>query len=70
MGNTLLISQTILSAVLIIVIGLQNKGSGFGRAFSAGPTSFTRRGLERLIFRATFVLIGVLIVVSVVQLVV
>ncbi len=69
MVNPLLIVQMILSVLLILAIVVQNKGTGFGRVWSAGPKSFTRRGLEKLVFRATFILTGLLIIISILSLV-
>lgn len=70
MQNIFLIIQMIVSAFLIVMILVQNKGTGFGRAWSAGPSSFTRRGLEQLVFKATFVLVAILVAVSILQLII
>lgn len=70
MGNMLLIIQMIASVLLVLAILVQNKGTGFGRVWGAGPQSFTRRGLEKLVFKATFVLVAILVVVSILQLVI
>ena len=67
MKNILTIIQIILSALLMAAILIQAKGTGFGRSWG-GSTTFTRRGLEKLIFRATFVLAALFLVVSVLQL--
>jgi len=56
MQNTLLILQIIIAAILGSMIMLQVKGNGFGRAWGGlGGGNFTRRGLESLIFKLTFV---------------
>jgi len=65
--NTFLIIQIIISILLVLVILIQSKGTGFGRAWG-GKTSFTRRGLERVVFKATFVLAILFILVSILQL--
>ena len=67
MGTAFLISQTIVGAVVVLLILIQSKGTGFGRAWG-GPSTFTRRGLERVVFRATFVMSGIFIVLSMIQL--
>ena len=54
MDNLIITVQIIVSVLLIAAVLIQTKGTGFGKAWG-GSTSFTRRGLERLIFRATFV---------------
>ncbi len=63
----LLVIQSILAAILILLILVQSKGKGFSRSFS-GPSSFTRRGLERVVYKATFFLVAVFILVSLAQL--
>jgi protein translocase SecG subunit len=65
MKQTLMIIQVIVSIILVGLILIQAKGTGFGRV---GGTSFTRRGLEKLIFRLTFVFAFVFIGVSILQL--
>lgn len=50
MKQTLTIIQIILSISLIALILVQARGTGFGR----GNSSFTRRGLEKLIYKMTF----------------
>ena len=69
MEITFLGAQIILSILLILAILVQSKGTGFGRSFSKGGTSFTRRGLERIVFRSTFILVALLVIVSLLQLV-
>ncbi|MGE5595678.1 MAG: preprotein translocase subunit SecG [Hyphomicrobiales bacterium] len=61
------ILQIIVSVVLIIVILLQVKGSGFGAALggmSGGSVYRTKRGLERTLFQATIILTIVFIFIS------
>jgi len=64
MRNMLLITQSIISVVLILFILIQNKGVGFGRVWGGG-SSFTRRGLEKLIFKLTFVLTAIFVILSI-----
>jgi len=61
------ILQIIVSALLILVVLLQVRGSGFGAALgglSGGSAYRTRRGLERTLFQATILLAIVFIFVS------
>lgn len=61
------ILQIFVSVVLILVVLLQVKGSGFGAALggmSGGSAFRTKRGLERTLFQATIVLVIVFIFVS------
>lgn len=67
MKNGLTIIQIILSILLMAAILIQAKGTGFGRSWG-GSTTFTRRGLEKLVFRATFVLAALFLIMSVLQL--
>jgi preprotein translocase subunit SecG len=59
--------QIFVSALLILVVLLQVKGSGFGAALggmSGGSVYRTKRGLERTLFQATILLVIVFIFVS------
>lgn len=61
------ILQIVVSVILIVVILLQVKGSGFGAALggmSGGSVYRTKRGLERTLFQATIILTIVFIFVS------
>jgi preprotein translocase subunit SecG len=61
------ILQIVVSVLLIIVVLLQVKGSGFGAALggmSGGSVYRTKRGLERTLFQATIILTVVFIFVS------
>lgn len=66
MKNVFFIIQTVSAVLLITVILIQSRGTGFARGTS--QASFTRRGLEKVVFRLTFVLAFVFILVSVLQL--
>ncbi len=57
--------QIILSILLIVVVLLQQSSAGLGSAFGgdSSVTFHTRRGFERFLFVATFVL-GALLVIS------
>ena len=61
--------QTISALVLTGMVLIQSKGTGLGRAWggSGSSVSFKRRGLEKLLFRATFVVSAIFITTSIVQ---
>lgn len=59
--------QIIISVVLVGLVLVQPKGTGLGRSQA---TSFTRRGLEKLLFKLTFVFAGLFLLVSILQLVI
>lgn len=66
--DLILIAQIVCGVVLIALITIQTKGTGLGRAFGQSANiQFRRRGLEKLIFKLTFVLATVFILVSTVQ---
>lgn len=69
MNQILTILQIVVSLVLIGLILVQARGTGFGRSSGMGGTSFTRRGLEKLVFRLSFVTAFLFIVVSTLRLV-
>ncbi len=55
--------QIIVSVVLVIVILLQVRGSGFGELGTQSVTR-TRRGVEKTLFQLTIVLAAVFILIS------
>jgi preprotein translocase subunit SecG len=56
MGNILLITQIIISVVLVILILMQPKGVGLGRAWGgAGEFYKSKRGVERIVFYMTLI---------------
>lgn len=69
MKQALTIIQIVVSLGVIGLILIQAKGTGLGRTFgSGGGTSFSRRGLEKLVFKLTFVFVSIFIIVSILQL--
>jgi preprotein translocase subunit SecG len=59
--------QIVVSVILIVVILLQVKGSGFGAALggmSGGSVYRTKRGLERTLFQSTIILTIIFIFIS------
>lgn len=67
-GDYLNLAQLLISAVLIIVVLLQTKGTDIGAAFGGGGgggSSFrTRRGLEKTLFQLTIILAVVFVAIS------
>ena len=69
MKNAILILQIIIAIFLVCLILIQSRGTGLGRSFASGSqASFSRRGLEKLLYKLTFVLAGLFIVVSIISL--
>jgi preprotein translocase subunit SecG len=67
------IIQIIIAVAVIVFILLQVRGAGLGSIFggsSAGSVFKTRRGVERLIFNITIVLVVLFAVVSVLSVVI
>jgi len=59
------LAQILVSVVLILVVLLQAKGSGFGAGLGGTTSSFrTRRGLEKTLFQATIFLVIIFLAVS------
>lgn len=67
MKTALLLMQIIIAIGLIGLIIMQARGTGLGRTFAASSTSFSRRGVERLVYKTTFFLAGLFIVISILQ---
>ena len=67
MQTVLMIVQVVAAVILTIFILLQVKGNGFGRSFGSSA-SFSRRGLERLVFRGTFLVAFIFLIASVARL--
>jgi len=65
MRTILLVLQIILSVFLIGLIMVQARGKGLSSAWGGGSASFSRRGLERLIFRLTFIVSALFILISI-----
>ena len=67
MQNYLYIVQIIISVVLILVVLLQAKGSGFSGAFTADSSGYrSRRGIERTLYNFTIVLAALFVLISIV----
>ncbi|MDO8340443.1 MAG: preprotein translocase subunit SecG [Candidatus Woesebacteria bacterium] len=66
MKEVVQIIQAISALFLIIFVLLQVRGTGFGR--STNSSSFTRRGIEKLVFKLTFVVTALFLILSAVSL--
>lgn len=63
--RTLLISQIVVCAVLVVSILLQNRAEGLGKMFGGGGEVFrTKRGLEKFLYYFTIFLIVLLVFLS------
>lgn len=68
MDTYLYIVQIFISLVLIGVLLLQARGSGFSATFSSDSSIYrTRRGVEKTLFNVTIVLAILFVVVSIVS---
>lgn len=72
MSFILNIIQIILSTLLVVVILLQQKGSGIGSAFggASGSIVSTRRGVDKILFNTTVVLAILFFLIAILNLVV
>lgn len=57
-------TQLVASVSLIVLILMQARGTGFGRSGSGSGAAFTRRGLEKMVFRLTFAVVSLFLIVS------
>ena len=69
MKSVISLIQIVIGVLLILVIIIQQKGSGLGSAFGSDMGFYrSKRGAEKLLFYATIVLSAALIVSSLVGL--
>ena len=68
MKEVITILQIITGIVLVLFFLVQVKCTGFGRVWGGTP-SFTRRGLEKLVFKLTFVVAAIFVILSLISLV-
>lgn len=66
MNNLLLALQIVFGVLVTVAILVQTRGKGFARGWGSSA-SFTRRGLEKVVFRATFVIAFMFVVVSIIS---
>ncbi len=70
MKNIIVVAQIVVSILLITLIILQAKGVGLGRAFGgAGDFYKSRRGVEKIVFNLTIVLLITFLITSILSLV-
>ncbi len=63
--SLLTIVQTVLALLLILLIVLQNRGAGLGSAWGGGGEFYgTRRGVEKIMFRLTVLVVVLFVVLS------
>lgn len=68
MNDAILIVQIIISVLLVAAVLLQSRGSGLGMTFGGGGENFrSKRGVEKLLYRATMVLAALFLIVSIVN---
>lgn len=66
MAKVLIFLQPILAILVMVAILVQAKGTGLGRAFGGGGGFYSsRRGVEKMLFRITIVLVALFFVVSI-----
>ena len=69
MQTYLSIAQVVVSVALILIIMFQVRGGGLGGIFGQPSTVYrTKRGVEKILFQLTIVLVSVFLVISVVTL--
>ncbi|MCX6809528.1 MAG: preprotein translocase subunit SecG [Candidatus Berkelbacteria bacterium] len=65
MIKILTVSEFILAALIVASVLLQQRGTGLGGAFASEANAYrSKRGIEKLLYRAT-ILFAVLLIVSV-----
>ena len=69
MNNFWLTAQIVIAILIITSILLQSQGGGIGPAFGGGESYHTRRGIEKVLFNATIVLIVLFAIVSIASLI-
>ena len=66
MKTVLTIAQIVCSLLLIVAIALQGKGGGLSSVLGGRASVYqTKRGVEKLLFRLTIVLVVLFIVLSI-----
>lgn len=66
MKNALTVAQIVVSTLLVVAILLQSRGTGLGAAFGGdGNVYRTKRGVEKILFRATIVLAVLFVGISI-----
>ena len=68
MRTTLIIVQLVVSVLFILTVLVQQKGSGLGGAISgqAGTVQSTKRGAEKIVYKASIILAILFVALSLV----
>lgn len=70
MQKALSVAQILVSILLITLILLQAQGTGLGNTWTGGGETYhTRKGVEKIVFYATIVGIGLFIAISIANLI-
>lgn len=71
LSKILVITQLVISILLIVVILLQQKGAGLGSAFGGSSNIYsTKRGIDKTLYRITIGLSILFLLISIVSLLV
>lgn len=66
MKTVVYVLQTVVAVLLITSVLIQSRGSGLGLAFGGSSVVYrTKRGAEKILFRATIVLVILFMLLSV-----
>jgi preprotein translocase subunit SecG len=69
MTSVIQVSQIASAVLLVISVLLQHRGTGLGGAFGGNDASYrSRRGVERVLFRATILFAAIFIVSAIARL--
>jgi preprotein translocase subunit SecG len=63
MKQTIIVTQIVISVILIILILLQAKGVGLGRT-STTLNYHSKRGMEKIVFRLTIIMAVIFVIVA------
>ena len=65
MSIVISVIQIFSGVLLTILVLLQAKGTGLGRAFGGGQAYHSKRGVENLVFKSTIVLSIIFVITSI-----
>jgi len=69
MQTYLIIAQMVLSVALILAVLLQVRGGGLGGIFGQADTVYrTKRGVEKVLFQLTIVIVVLFVIISLLML--
>lgn len=70
MTNAISVLQIVISVLLVVFILLQAQGTGLGSTWGGGGETYhTRKGVEKIVFISTIILICLFIMLSVASLI-